>query len=65
MTRGLKLFRIKEVEGWYYLFNENKGADQMCGYRAADLCLCFRICKMTRLNYEKKSVLNVHQRMIL
>ena len=24
---------------------ENKAADQLCGYREADLCLCFRICK--------------------
>ena len=33
---------------------ENKGADQLRGYRGADLRLCFRICKkngflMTRL----------------
>ena len=45
MTRGLK-FRIYKVEGLYYLCNENKGADQLCGYREADLRLCFRICKM-------------------
>ena len=44
MTRGLK-FRIKEVEGFYYLCSENKGADQLRGYREADLRLCFRICK--------------------
>ena len=25
---------------------ENKGADQLSGYREADLCLCFRICKI-------------------
>ena len=25
--------------------SENKGADQLRGYREADLCLCFRICK--------------------
>ena len=28
-----------------YLCSENKGADQLCGYRTADLRLCFRICK--------------------
>ena len=28
----------------YYLFNANKGTDQLHGYRSADLCLCFRIC---------------------
>ena len=40
MARGLK-FRILEVEGLYYLGTENIG----CGYSAADLCLCFCICK--------------------
>ena len=44
MARGLK-FRIKEVEGLYYLCSENKGADQLRGYREADLRLCFRIRK--------------------
>ena len=54
IARGLK-FWIYEEEGLYYLFSENKGADQLRGYREADLCLCFRICKkkagflMTRL----------------
>ena len=28
-----------------YLYSENKGADQLRGYREADLRLCFRICK--------------------
>ena len=54
VARGLK-FRIKIVEGLYYLCSENKGADELRGYREADLRLCFRICKnvgflMTRLN---------------
>ena len=40
MARGLK-FRIKVVEGLYYPYSKNKGAD--C---KADLCLCFCICKM-------------------
>ena len=44
MARGLK-FRIKKVEGLYYLCSENKGADQLRGHRKADLRLCFRICK--------------------
>ena len=44
MAGSLK-FWIKEVEGLYYLFSENKGADQLRGYREADLRLCFRICK--------------------
>ena len=29
----------------YYLCSENKGADQLRGYREADLRLCFRVCK--------------------
>ena len=29
----------------YYLCSANKGVDQLCGYRTADLRLCFRICK--------------------
>ena len=44
MARSLK-FRIQEVEGLYYLCIKNKGADQLRGYREADLRLCFRICK--------------------
>ena len=44
MARGLK-FRIWKVEVLYYPCSENKGADQLCGYREADLRLCFRICK--------------------
>ena len=44
MARGLK-FRISVEEGLYYLCRENKGADQLRGYREADLRLCFRICK--------------------
>ena len=45
VARDLK-FRIWKVEGLYYLYSENKGADQLRGYRKADLRLCFRICKM-------------------
>ena len=44
MARGLKIW-IEEVEGLYYQCSENKGADQLRGYREADLRLCFRICK--------------------
>ena len=29
----------------YYPCNENKGVDQLCGYREADLRLCFHIYK--------------------
>ena len=41
---GLKV-RIYEVEGLYYRCSKNKGADQLRGYREADLRLCFRLCK--------------------
>ena len=44
MAIGLK-FRIHEVDGLYNPLSENKGADQLCSYQAADLHLCFRICK--------------------
>ena len=44
MARGLK-FRIQVEEELYYPCSENNGADQLRGYREADLRLCFRICK--------------------
>ena len=44
MARGLK-FWIKIEEGFHYPCSENKGVDQLRGYREADLRLCFRICK--------------------
>ena len=30
----------------YYLSSENIGADQLCGYREADLRLCFCLCRL-------------------
>ena len=30
----------------YYPSSENKGTDQLRGYREADLRLCFRLCKL-------------------
>ena len=36
MVRALK-FRIQEVEGLYYPYSENKGADLLCGYLSASL----------------------------
>ena len=44
MAIGLK-FRIYIEEGSLYPCSENKGADQLRSYCAADLRLCFRICK--------------------
>ena len=43
-----------EVEGLYYLCSENKGADQLRGCRAADLHLCFLICK-NRVSHDMPS----------
>ena len=39
-------FWIYKVEEVYYPCSENKGADQLRGYREADLCLCFRLCRL-------------------
>ena len=44
-ARNLK-FWMKEKEGFYYPCSENKGADQLRGYREAGLRLCFRLCKL-------------------
>ena len=44
-ARSLK-FRIYEEEEVYYPCSDNKGADQLHGYREADLRLCFRICRL-------------------
>ena len=40
VARGLK-FRIKKVEGLYYICGENKGAGQLCSYCEADLRFVF------------------------
>ena len=44
-TISLK-FRIYEEKGLYFPSSENKGADQLRGYREADLRLCFRQCRL-------------------
>ena len=44
-ARSLK-FRFKEEEELYYLSSANKGADQLRGYREADLRLWFRLCRL-------------------
>ena len=38
MSKALK-FPIWKVEPLYYLCSENKGADQLSGYLAADICV--------------------------
>ena len=42
MVRGWK-FWIYKVEKFYYPCSENKGDDQLRGYREADLRICFRL----------------------
>ena len=44
MARGSK-FRIKEVEGLYYLCSKNKDTVQLCGYCAVDRRLFFAYAK--------------------
>ena len=46
MARGLK-FRIKKVNGYYYLHacSEKETVDQLRIYCTTDLRLCFRVCK--------------------
>ena len=54
MARGLK-FWVEEVEGFC---RENKGDDQLCGYSAADLPLCFAYAK-SRFSYEEPLVVQI------
>ena len=44
ITGGLN-FEILEVVRLNYLCSKNKRADQLCGHCAADLHICFCICK--------------------
>ena len=58
-ARSLK-FQIEVEEELYYPSSENKGADQLRGYREADLRLCFRLCRlfvfpMRRFNVDFKT----------
>ena len=50
MLRDFK-FLIQEVEGLYNLCSEYKGTDKLCSYCAANLRLCFRICKRQVFSY--------------
>ena len=47
------------MEGVYFPCSENKGTDRLCGYRKADLCLYFRICKKKeRFSHEAAQMIN-------
>ena len=62
--------RFSRVEAQIHIHcrctSENKGADQLRGYREADLRLCFRICNhksklsMISIDWSHKNVLAVH-----
>ena len=45
----------------YYLCSENKGADQLHVYCAADLCLCFRIYAKSRFSHDAAHIMDVYQ----
>ena len=45
-ARSLKFWIEVEEELYYPSSEKNKGADQLRGYREADLRLCFRLCKL-------------------
>ena len=51
-------FRIEEEEEVDYRCSENKGADQLRGYRKSDLRLCFRICRLLVFSRGGSSVLS-------
>ena len=59
MARGLK-FRIMEIEGLYYLCNENEGADQRFSHNAVHIYSLFSvvhlmvIIKRQHVGYENK-----------
>ena len=42
LAKGIEILDL-ESRGMYYLCGENKGPDQLSGYPAADLRLCFHI----------------------
>ena len=53
-------FRIEVEEELYYPSSENKGADQLRGYREADLRLCFRLCRLLVFPRGGSFVLNAY-----
>ena len=55
MARDLKIW-IDEVDGLYFPCSENKGADQLRGYREADLRLCFRIYAKSRFSHDAAQI---------
>ena len=60
MAGSLK-FRICKVEGFYFPFSKNKGADQLRGNGEADLRLCFRICKKPVFSHRGSFIVQLGQ----
>ena len=52
------------MEGLYYLGSENKGADQLRGYREADLRLCFRLCQKAVFSRRGSNRYCLHERKV-
>ena len=63
ISESLK-FRIKEVEEMYCLCSENKGADQLRSYCAADLRHCFRICQKSRVSYDAGQIFTFFKQIV-
>ena len=58
MARGLK-FWIKKVKGLDCVCSEKQGADQLRGYREANLRFCFRICQTLVFSRRVSFVLDI------
>ena len=61
IARALKfqIWVVEVVEGLYYLYSENKGADQLCSYCAADLRLCLRMHAKSRFSHKEVHIYEV------
>ena len=49
----------------YYPCSENKDADQLRGYREADLRLCFRPCKLLVFSRTGSNIVNIFYNEVL
>ena len=63
MATGLK-FRIFKVEGLHYLCSENKGADQLRSYCAADLRLSYGIYAKRWFSHDVSQIVKCISRMV-
>ena len=56
IARGLKCKILEEVGLYNYLHSENKGADQLHAYCAADLPLCFSTYAKSRFSHDAAEI---------